>query len=126
MRRVRVTDVGACCRRVQYGLVGDVANRTSLCAGAEQGALRPLQHLDALEIYRVQVKIAPRQLGWLIVEVHRHVREAADGSGSAQGCRCRGQPAQEDRALARSGIGGCQARHILGEVVKRHRMQLLQ
>ena len=43
-------------------LVGDVADGTRFRAAAEQRPLRPLEHLDALEIGGIDVEVARREL----------------------------------------------------------------
>ncbi len=63
---------------VQLGLVGDVADGSRLGAGAEQRALRSLQHFNALHVGRVYIQVSPWELSRLIVQVDGDVREAVD------------------------------------------------
>ena len=58
---------------VEFGLVGDVADRPAHRIGAEQRALRPGQHFDAVEVGGVDIKIAARSGGGRIVDVERDV-----------------------------------------------------
>ena len=59
---------------LQIGLVRDVAHRAAHRACAEQGALRPGENFDALEIGGVHIKIAARRGRGSIVEIQRDVR----------------------------------------------------
>jgi hypothetical protein len=63
---------------IELRFVRDVTYDTRLRARAEEGALRTLQDLDAVEIRRVDVKIAVWKLRGLLIEIHRDVREGAD------------------------------------------------
>ena len=47
---------------VELRLVGDVADHARLGARAEKRALRTLQHLDALQVGRVDVEVAAGEL----------------------------------------------------------------
>ena len=75
MRGRGVARVHARFGHVELRLVRDVAQHARLRAGAEQGALRTLQYLDALEIRGVDVEIAARKLRGLLIEVDGDVRE---------------------------------------------------
>ena len=104
MRRGAVTAFGAPLGDVQLRLVGDVAQRAGFGAAAEQGSLRALQHLDALHVDHVDVKVAARKAQRRLIEV----KVATFGNGAidaAEDCSpldTGGEAAHVDIALARA------------------------
>ncbi len=60
MRGRRITRIDVTFGHVDFRLVGDVAHHSGLCTGAEQCSLRALEHLDTLDIGRVDVEISAR------------------------------------------------------------------
>ena len=63
--------------RVQLGLVGDVADNTSLGTRSKQSALRTFKHLDALDVRSVDVQVAAWQLCGLLVQIDGYVGKAS-------------------------------------------------
>src|SRR6202041_1448993 len=56
MTGVGVAGIDAALGDVELGLVGDVAQYARLGTGAEQRALRALEHLDTLQVRRIDVE----------------------------------------------------------------------
>ncbi len=75
----RIAGIDSAFGDVELRLVGDIANHAGFRARAEQRPLRALEDLDALEIRRVDIEIASRQLCGLVIKVHRDVGEITDG-----------------------------------------------
>ena len=84
---------------VHLRLVGDVADDARLGAGAEQGALRAFQHLDTLEVGRIHVEVAARQLPGLVIQVDGDVGEAIDRAAGLGTLITDAQAAHEDVGL---------------------------
>ena len=124
VRRIRVTDLDVAGQLIESWLVGDVTQHARLGAGAEQRALRPGQHFDALEVGCVDVEVATRNLRGLLVEVHRDVRPGAVGARSLGAERSNAEAAYVDVALARSEGGRRDTGQELHELLDRRDVQL--
>ena len=81
MRGGRVAGVEIRLGHIQFRLVGDVANHTRLCAGAEQRALRTFEDFNAFDVGGINVKVPARQLPGLIVQIHGDIGKTADDAG---------------------------------------------
>src|ERR1700722_11987191 len=75
---IDVPHVRAAFGHVEFRFVRDVTQHTRLGAGAEQRALRPFEHFDALQIGGIDVEVAAGHLPRLLVEIDRYVGKAAD------------------------------------------------
>ena len=99
-------------------LVGDQAHGAGLGAGPEQGALRPWQHLDALQVGGVVVHIAPAEGDRLLIHIQSHRRgRPLDGGDGVFGL-LGGGAADVEFALAGAGSHGDhigQVAHIIIE-----------
>ena len=100
--RRRVAGVESSFGGVDLGLVGDIAQHSGLGAGAKERTLRTFQNLDTLEVDRINIEIAPRQLCGLVIEIHCYVRERAGPGRNEVVGLCRGEPAHVNLTLART------------------------
>ena len=102
VRRDAVAGLDVRLGHVELRLVGDVADHAGLGAGAEQRALRTFQHLDAIQVGRVDIEVAVGQLSGLVVQIDGDVRPQAGGAAALARLRARAQAAHEDLVLARA------------------------
>ncbi len=72
---------------VELRFVRDIANHAGFGAGTEQRSLRSLQNLDAIQVDRVDVQVAIRELTGLIIQVDRDVRPHARRAAALAGLR---------------------------------------
>src|SRR5205807_2789159 len=111
---------------IELRLVGDVADDTGLGARAEESPLRPLEHLDTLQIRRVHIEVSARQLTRLLVQIDGHVREAADRASRLSRHAPGAQAPHEDLVLARS-RGRCgHVGQIAQQIVEARYVQFLE
>ena len=103
---------------VELGFVGDIAQHAGFRAGSEQRALRPLEHLNTLEIRRVHVQISSGQCAGLIVEIHRDIRKTADAAGPLSTGQGRRQTAHVNRTLAGAAAGRGHVRQVAHEIIE--------
>ena len=111
---------------VELGLVGDVANHTSLSATAEQRTLRAFKHFDALNVSEIHVGVTGRELHRLVIEIQRNVREAADRCRRLLTGKTSRQAAHKDRAVARTIVTESHVGRILHQFVDRADVKLAQ
>ncbi len=109
---------------IELRLVGDVADHTRLSAGAEQGALRTLEHLDALDVGRINVEVPARQLPGLLVQIHGDIGKTADDAGPLERADGRCQPAHVNVVLAGAEALRRHIGQILHEVVEGRYVEL--
>src|SRR6202011_2465077 len=86
---------------VEFGLVGDVADRACLGTAAEQGPLRALENLNALHVNEINVVVSRRELHRLIVEVQADVRKRRRSRLRLVAGAATTEAAQEDVSRAR-------------------------
>jgi hypothetical protein len=110
----------------QVGLAGDVADRAAHRTGTEQRALGPGQNLDAVEIDRIDIEVAPRHRTGRIVEIERDVGLNAHGAHELRAGRIGRKAANVDRGHTRSARGRPHVRHLRDEVFKVRDMQVAQ
>ena len=110
----------------KVGLVGDVADGTGHRARAKQGALRPGQHFDALQIDRIDIKVATRHRAWRIIEIERNVREGGACARNLQARRVGRHAADVDAANARRAFRCAHVGQIFNQLVKAGDVQLFQ
>ena len=107
-------------------LVGDVANDAGLSARAEQGSLRPFEDFDALQVRRVDIEVAARQLAGLVVQIDGDVRKPVDRAAGLGPVAADTQASHEDLGLTRTGGRRRHIGQILDEVIESRDVQLLQ
>ncbi len=117
-------DVGA--RRIDVGLVVDVADCAGFGPAAEERSLRTLKHLDAIKVDRVDVDVARRELHGLFVKIDRDVWEVGDRGARLAAPEARAQASHEDFALARAVVPERHVGRVLDEVVERGDVRLLK
>ena len=90
-------EVDAGAEGIHIGLVGDVADRARHRAGPEGRALRAVQHLDALDVVEVQIRLRA-------VVAHRHVVDKETGRGGVRviGVAAVGDPAHDEQLRTRA------------------------
>ena len=117
------------CRGLGYAVLRlrrDVAEHARLGTGAEQSALRTFEDLDALEVGRVDIEVATRDLGRLLVEVDGDVRPLADRALTLRTERTDAETTHVDVALAGAEGGRRHAGQVLHELIKSRDLQFLQ
>src|SRR5579871_3182774 len=119
MRSYTVTGLGGTLGNVELGGVRDVADDAGLGARAEEGPLRSLQHLDAVEVGRIDVEVVIRKLHGLVVEIDRDVRIKTGRAAVLTGTDASVQSAHEDFALPGSAVGRTDAGQVLDVVIER-------
>ena len=67
VRRHAVARLDVPLGHVELGLVGDVADDPGLGTGTKQRALRAFQNFDAVQVRGIDVEVAIRELGGLVV-----------------------------------------------------------
>ena len=110
----------------EVGLVGDVAHRAGFRPAAEQGALRALEHFDAVHIDHVDVHVARRELERLVVQIHRDVGEVPDGGAGLVAGETGAQAADEDVALSWPVVAIGYVWRVFQQIVERGDVQLRQ
>ena len=113
-------------RLVELGLVRDVPDHAGLGTGAEQRALRPLEHLDAVEIGRIDVEVAVRHLSALVVQINRDIRPKTGRGTTLARLRAGREAAHEDFALPRSAARARDVRQELDVIVEGRDVELGQ
>ena len=104
---------------IELGLVGDVADHTSLSTTAEQRTLRAFEHFDALNVSEIHVGVTGRELHRLVIKIQRDVREAADRCRRLLTGKTSRQAAHKDRAVARTVVTESNVGRILHQFVDR-------
>ena len=103
-------------RHPRLGLVADVAHRARERPGAEQGALRTAQHLDAGQVEEVEVRREQRERDDRLVQVGAH--RLLDAGHVASDLAGRHAP---DRDLA---LAGAEVLHAEAGHVRRHALEV--
>src|SRR6202000_3254628 len=111
---------------IEFRLVGDVADHTGLRPAAQQRALRPFEHFEAVHVDHVDVRVARGKLHGLIVEIQSNVRKGSKGCGRLPAHRTGTQAAHEQVRLAGSVAADGDVRQILHDVVEVRDAQLGQ
>nr|GEU28278.1 hypothetical protein [Tanacetum cinerariifolium] len=97
----------------QIGLLRDLAHRAGHRARAEQGALRPLQHFDALEVQHLEVGIRGLEGDGHVVDVHGDQRRILYLGGNDA---AHDQTAHGDVVHARALLLDRHGRHQVGNI----------
>src|SRR6185503_19544135 len=108
--------------RLELRLIGDVADCAADRTGAEQGALRPAQGLDAVQVEKVEVRSEQRQRDRALVEVDADL--LLDARLVANDL-ARGDAADRDLALARPEVLDGQVCDVATDVFERLRVRAL-
>ena len=108
------------------GLVRDVADHARLGAGAEQGALRAFEDLDALEVGCVDVKVTARHLHGLVIEIETDGRPLAHRAAALQHGCADAETADGEVAVGRALGGDLHVRQELHELVDRVDLEVFE